>query len=137
MSMIRRNTVQRSVILEAVNKLQCHATAEEVYAEAVKAHPAISRATVYRNLNLLAQMGEIRRLEIPGSVDRYDHLCHNHCHVKCAGCGRVFDVDMDFVTGLESSIRDAHGFDFTGYDIVFHGICPECKAKKDVQSSST
>lgn len=135
--MIRRNTVQRSVILEAVSKLQCHATAEEVYAEVIKTHPSISRATVYRNLNLLAQMGEIRRLEIPGSVDRYDHLCHDHCHVKCAGCGRVFDVDMDFVTGLENAIRDAHGFDFTGYDIVFHGLCPECKAKKDAGASSS
>ena len=128
--MIRRNTVQRSVILEAVNKLQCHATAEEVYAEVVKAHPAISRATVYRNLNLLAQMGEIRRLEIPGSADHFDHITRNHCHVKCKICGRVFDVDMDFVAGLETGIRDTHGFDFTGYDIIFHGVCPECKKQQ-------
>ncbi|MGN1409906.1 MAG: Fur family transcriptional regulator [Eubacteriales bacterium] len=125
--MIRRNTIQRSIVLEAVNKLRCHATADEIYNEIAKTHPTISRATVYRNLKLLSEMGEIRRLEIPGSADCFDHITGNHCHVKCEVCGRVFDVDMDFVSGLESGIRDAHGFDFTGYDIIFHGVCPECK----------
>ena len=91
----------------------------------------ISKATVYRNLNLLSEMGEIRRLEIPGSTDRFDHISRNHCHVKCNICGRVFDVDMDFVTGLEHGIRDTHGFDFIGYDILFHGVCPECKKQQD------
>lgn len=128
--MIRRNTIQRTFVLEAVNKLRCHATADEIYSEIVREHPTISRATVYRNLNLLAEMGEIRRLEIPGSADRFDHIPERHCHVKCEKCGRLFDVDMDFVSGLESGIRDAHGFDFTGYDILFHGVCPGCKAQK-------
>ena len=128
--MIRRNTIQRSFVLEAVNKLHCHATADEIYNEIARQHPTISRATVYRNLNLLSEMGEIRRLEIPGSADRFDHISSNHCHVKCEVCGRVFDVDMDFVSGLESGIRDAHGFDFTGYDIIFHGVYPECKGQK-------
>lgn len=125
--MTRRNTIQRAIVLEAVNKLHCHATADEVYSEIIKTHPTISRATVYRNLNLLSEMGEIRRLEIPGSADRFDHITGNHCHAKCKVCGRVFDVDMEFVSGLENGIRDAHGFDFTGYDIIFHGVCPECQ----------
>ena len=129
--MARRNTIQRSLVLEAVNKLHCHASADEVYDEIKKEHPTISRATVYRNLRLLSETGEIRQLEIPGSADRFDHISSRHCHVKCSVCGRVFDVDMDFVGGLEAGIRDTHGFDFTGYDIIFHGVCPECKAKKD------
>ena len=129
--MTRRNTIQRSLVLEAVNRLHCHATADEVYAEISKEHPTISKATIDRNLNVLSELGEIRRLEIPGSADRYDHISRNHCHVKCKVCGRVFDVDMDFVGGLERGIRDTHGFDFTGYDIIFHGVCPECQKKKE------
>ena len=128
--MAKRNTIQRSLVLEAVNKLHCHATADEVYEVISKEHPTISKATIYRNLNVLSELGEIRRLEIPGSADRYDHISRDHCHVKCKVCGRVFDVDMDFVGGLERGIRDTHGFDFTGYDILFHGVCPECKTKK-------
>lgn len=127
--MKRRNTIQRTIVLEAVNKLRCHATADEIYNKVKESHPSISRATVYRNLNLLSEMGEIRRLEIPGSPDRYDHIPSNHCHVKCEVCGRVFDVDMDFITGLEREIRNSQGFDFSGYDIIFHGTCPECKKR--------
>ncbi|MGN0451437.1 MAG: Fur family transcriptional regulator [Acutalibacteraceae bacterium] len=127
--MVKRNTIQRALVLETVNKLQNHATADEIYEAIISEHPNISRATVYRNLKLLSEMGEIRRLEIPGGPDRFDHRVHKHCHVKCEKCGRLFDVDMDYISGLENNIRDSRGFDFTGYDIIFRGICPECKEK--------
>lgn len=133
MTNMNRNTIQRSLVLEAVNKLRCHATADEIYKEIIKAHPHISRATVYRNLNLLSDRGEIRKVEIPGGADCFDHNLHDHFHVKCERCGRVFDVDMEYVSGLEQNIKDSHGFDFTGYDIVFRGICPECKKSSGKQ----
>ena len=95
--MINRNTIQCSMVLEAVNKLQCHATAVEVYDEVVRVCPHISRATVYRNLNRLSQIGKIRRIEIPGAADRFDHRCQEHYHILCETCGRVFDVDMDVI----------------------------------------
>ena len=125
--MMRRHTIQRSLVLKAVNKLQCHATADEIYEEIIKEHPNVSRATVYRNLNLLSETGHIRKIEIPGGADCFDHLCHDHCHVKCEKCGRIFDVDMEYVTGLEKNIRNDRGFSFTGYDIIFRGICPNCQ----------
>jgi Fur family ferric uptake transcriptional regulator/Fur family peroxide stress response transcriptional regulator len=115
------------LVLEAVNKLRCHATADEIYEELVKEHPSISRATVYRNLQRLCESGEIHRLEIPGGADRFDHLSHEHYHVRCTRCGRVFDVDMDYISDLERSIRDTHGFILKGHDIVFKGVCPECR----------
>ena len=125
--MMKRKTIQRSLVLDAVNKLHNHATADEIYDAVIIEHPNISKATVYRNLNTLSEMGEIRKLEIPGGADRYDHCTHNHCHIKCDKCGRLFDVDMDYISGLENNIRDTRGFDFTGYDIIFRGTCPECK----------
>ena len=125
--MMKRKTIQRSLVLDAVNKLHNHATADEIYDAVIIEHPNISKATVYRNLNTLSEMGEIRKLEIPGGADRYDHCTHNHCHIKCDKCGHLFDVDMDYISGLESNIRDTRGFDFTGYDIIFRGTCPDCK----------
>ena len=121
----KRNTIQRSLVLEAVNKLKCHATADEIYQEVTREHPNISKGTVYRNLNQLSDSGEIRKIETPGGADRFDHRCHDHYHVKCLRCGRVFDVDMEYITGLEGKIRDAHGF--SGHDLMFRGICPECQ----------
>ena len=125
--MTKRNTIQRSLVFEAVNKLRCHATADEIYEAIVTEHPNISRATVYRNLNLLSEMGDIRKIEIPGGADRFDHMCHDHCHVKCEKCGRVLDVDMVYITGLEKNIKNVCGFAFTGNDILFRGVCPDCQ----------
>ena len=92
---MKRNTIQCSLVLDMVNKLQSHATADEIYDAIVQDHPHISRGTVYRNLNRLAEIGKIRKINIPGRAERFDHLCHDHYHVRCEKCGRIFDVDMD------------------------------------------
>lgn len=63
---MKRNTIQRTLVLEAVNHLRSHATAEEVYDAIVQQHPHISKGTVYRNLNQLAKDGEIQKLENAG-----------------------------------------------------------------------
>ena len=126
--MIQRNTIQCSLVLETVNQLHCHATADEVYNAIVTDHPTVSRATVYRNLNRLSETGKIRKIEIPGGPDRFDHQRHEHYHVKCVECGQVFDVDMDYIADLDEKIKDAHGFQFTGHNIIFTGICPGCGA---------
>lgn len=125
--MIKRNTIQCALVLEAVNKLACHATADEIYNALVKEHPHISRGTVYRNLQRLSDLGEIRKREFPGGADRFDHLCSNHYHAKCVKCGRVYDVNMGYMVDLEKSIIDTQGFEFTGHDIVFKGTCTGCK----------
>ena len=76
--MNKRNTVQRALVLKTVKALQSHASADEIYNTIVKEYPDISRGTVYRNLNLLCEMGEIQKREIPGGADRFDHICGNH-----------------------------------------------------------
>ena len=125
--MLKRNTIQRSLVLEAVNRLQCHATAEEIYDAVSREHPHISRGTVYRNLKQLSEAGEIRKMEVPGGPDRYDHRTHSHYHARCLQCGKVFDVEMDYIENLEQSIKDAHGFVISGHDIMFKGVCPKCR----------
>lgn len=124
--MDKRRTIQRSLVLQAVKELRCHVTADEVYDEIVKKHFNISRGTVYRNLNLLSDIGEIRRLGMPSGADRFDHLCHDHYHARCVKCGRVFDVEMEFIADLKKNIKDTHRFEITGHDIIFKGICLEC-----------
>lgn len=128
---MKRHTIQRAPVLAAVNKPRCHATADEVYQTVAEEYPNIGRATVHRNLNALAKEGVVRKPEIPGGADCFDHICTNHCHVRCEKCGRIFDVDMDFVSDLEKNIRDAHGFAMNGYDILFRGICPACQNASD------
>ena len=129
--MNNRHTLQRDLILEAVKELHCHATADDVYDLIVTKHPNISRGTVYRNLNLLSDIGEIRKVEIPSGADRFDHECHPHYHARCIECNRVFNVDMEFISDLQKNIKDTQGFEFTGHDLIFKGICLECNGRRE------
>lgn len=125
--MERRNTIQKDLVLGAVKTLKSHVTADEVYNYIVTSHPSIGKGTVYRNLSILADEGEIRRVEIPNGPDRFDFTLEEHYHVRCVKCGNIFDVDMDTIPDLKEGIKHAHGIKFLGYDILFKGVCIECQ----------
>ena len=92
-----RNTIQRELVLSAVLRMKNHhPTADEIYSEVCKEHPAISKGTVYRNLNMLVESGAIRRVALPDGADRFDFEKVPHYHIRCTKCGRVFDVDMPY-----------------------------------------
>lgn len=124
---VKRNTFQKSLVLETVQTMKCHASADEVYDVVNKTYPNISRATVYRNLNELAKNKKIKKVEIPEGADRFDHQCFDHYHIRCLKCGKIFDVDMEYMKDLEKTIQYPQGFEVEGHDIMFKGICPLCK----------
>mgnify|MGYP004505098159 FL=1 len=123
-----RNTRQRALVLEAVRSLHNHPTSADVYDAVREKHPSISRATVYRNLNVLTEQGEVLHIPVAGGADRYDFRCDCHYHAICRECGVVYDVEMPS-EGLLSSVRDTHGFQIEGFDIIFTGLCPDCADK--------
>lgn len=131
---LKRNTIQRTLVLDAVNRLKSHATADEIYEAVVQTHPRISKATVYRNLNQLADDAEIQKLEMPDGPDRFDHILQRHYHAKCSRCGRVFDVEMDYMEDIIRLVKDAHGFAIDGHNLVFTGVCPSCQ-QADAQNT--
>lgn len=122
-----RNTVQRALVLEAVCSLHDHPTSADVYEKVRERHPSISRATVYRNLNVLAGRGDVLRVEVPHGADRYDYRSQPHYHAACRVCGGVFDVEMPYRTRLADEVVDAHGFAIESHQIVFSGVCPRCQ----------
>ncbi|MEF9841702.1 MAG: transcriptional repressor [Raoultibacter sp.] len=123
-----RNTVQRALVLGAVQSLHHHPTSADVY-EVVRAqYPNISRATVYRNLGVLAKKGEVFRVEVPNGADRYDFHNEPHYHLKCRVCGRVFDADMPHMPNLADAITDTHGFHIEAHQIIFEGVCFDCQS---------
>ena len=90
-----RYSKQRELILQQVQELQDHPTAEEIYKTALHLCPSLSLGTVYRNLNSLVEMGKVRRVCIPGQPDRFDHTLPWHGHLYCTRCGRVEDLPLD------------------------------------------
>ena len=126
MSSIKRNTIQRQSVLNAVKELNMHATAEQVYEYVVRKHPAISKATVYRNLNQMSESGELLNIGNFHGSTRYDHNCHKHHHFVCEKCKLVFDVESDF-SDIPVRIGNAEMFYITSYHLSFCGLCRNCK----------
>ncbi len=124
-------TKQRMVILEELRSSPSHPTVDEIYVRVRKRLPRISLGTVYRNLERLAESGEIGRLETPGSRMRFDAHGERHCHVRCVECGRVEDIDAE----AEDDLASAAGASVSGFRILekrteYLGICPECDGKE-------
>ncbi|MEG0547042.1 MAG: transcriptional repressor [Oscillospiraceae bacterium] len=122
---IKRNTIQKELVLKLVQSMKNHPTADEIYDEVIKKCPTISKATVYRNLNNLADDGVIRRVEVANAPDRYDFTTTEHCHFLCTKCGKIFDCELS--KNYEISEKFKKDFEVTGSEIIFKGYCPKCK----------
>ena len=130
----RRNTIQKDPVRNTVYEMRRHVTANEVYEFVKEFCPTIGKGAVYRNLDILVEEGNLRKVEVSDGPNRFDLTLKNHYHVRCVNCGEISDVDMDEILGLLEKIHDTHGTDFLGYDILFKGICPKCQKKiKDGQ----
>lgn len=123
-----RQTRQRKVILEVLRSTTSHPTADWIYIRARRKIPHISLGTVYRNLDLLTQQGEIRRLDY-GVQNRFDGNSSNHYHFSCNDCGKVFDVDEPIHKKINQRVAQKTGFDIFYHQIEFYGKCRECKEK--------
>lgn len=122
-----RNTIQRQLVLAAVQQMGNHPTPEQVYLFVSNTHPSISRSTVYRNLNLLCNTGNLLKIPVPDAADHVDHNISPHCHAVCSKCGRVFDIDIPNLENPTGKISETHGFCIEGFHIIFFGKCAECK----------
>jgi Fur family ferric uptake transcriptional regulator len=90
--------------------------------------PRISLGTVYRNLEMLAESGLIRRLE--GKQNRFDANTDAHYHVRCLACGRVGDVWMRSATALARRGQRVSDYEILGHRLEFLGHCPQCQQRR-------
>ncbi len=122
----RRMTRQRKVILEELRKVTSHPTADELHRLVRNRLPKISIATVYRNLEILSDEGEVWKMDVAGTQRRFDGTTENHYHIRCSVCGRVDDVDMEVVETIEETAQRACGYQVLSHTTEFTGICPDC-----------
>lgn len=119
---------QRQVIKDFLMTRKDHPTADVVYMNVREQYPNISLGTVYRNLTLLADIGEIQRLRVGDGVDHFDATVEPHYHFVCNKCGSVIDLEMDSI----ETIKDIAGMNFNGsiegHVTYFYGVCGDCCA---------
>ncbi|MDE6107481.1 MAG: transcriptional repressor [Oscillospiraceae bacterium] len=125
----KRYSRQRELIYEAVKGSNAHPTAEMVYQWLKPENPNLSLGTVYRNLNLLAQEGMLRRMPFP--IERYDACTEPHSHLRCEECCRVMDLILDYDAAMDALAAQTHpGIQITHHDLTFYGLCPACRDKQ-------
>ena len=122
-----KHSKQRDAIKNFLMNRYDHPTAETVYLGIKDEFPNISLGTVYRNLSLLSEIGEIQKLSTGIGPDRFDGNPNQHYHFICNSCGSVIDLN---VTGLDH-INVLAGQDFDGevegHLTYFYGKCANCK----------
>lgn len=124
-----RTTRQRRIILEELRKLRSHPSADEVYDVVRKRLPRISLGTVYRNLEILSELGEIQKLELSGTLKRFDWNTSKHYHIRCINCDRVDDAPIGFMKNVEDSLNGATDYKIMDHRLEFLGLCPVCMDK--------
>lgn len=116
-------TKQRKVIFDIIQKAEDHLTAEQIFLLAKEKMPSIAVGTVYRNLNLMENEGEIRRISMFHAPDRFDKRTSAHEHMICSRCGSLKDISLD---GLKETLEKQTGAEILSYDLNLYYICPDC-----------
>lgn len=122
-------TEQRKIVYDIVMNACNHPTAEQIYLEAKRIKPSIAIGTVYRNLGLLCENGDILHIPIIDGPDRYDKTLTAHEHMLCTECGSVVDINIGDLT---DHLRRISGCDIHSYELNLKGICTKCKGCDDL-----
>ena len=125
--------MQRELTYDAVLHYPGHPSADDVYRVISSRYKSISKATVYRNLAALYEDGKIGRV-IPtdGWEARFDHRTEEHIHGYCRKCGRVVDIELSYDNGIiNNAFPMEDGFNITSHELIFEGICKECREKEN------
>ena len=131
-----RHTLQREIVLQTVRAMQGHVTADMIYERIHAAHPSISRATVYRNLRILEGEGRIMRIEVPDGADYYEAAAREHYHIRCSGCGRLFDAALPWMPELGAGARGGRRIRDSRLQPVVRGPVPGLPEKAGRRAAS-
>ncbi|MFT8457874.1 MAG: Fur family transcriptional regulator [Liquorilactobacillus ghanensis] len=131
-------TPQRRATVKTLLRLhESHLSAEELFAKVKEAEPEIGLATVYRTLEVLAELRVVNRVSFEDGITRYDLRTedsgHFHHHLLCQVCGRVEEIHEDLLLDVEQKVEQDYGFKVADHRLTFLGICAKCRAKQHLQ----
>ena len=120
---------QRESIKEYLAGTCEHPTADTVYLHVKQEYPNISLGTVYRNLNLLAELGEAVKITTEYGGDRFDGRTHPHYHFCCKDCGRVMDLELEDMSYINKEASKNFDGIIENHSMMFYGTSNDCIKK--------
>lgn len=119
-------SAQKEIVLKALKDNVVHPTAEYLCDRIREAYPTLGVATVYRNLNKMAEGGVIKKIDGLEQKAHFDHNTHEHYHMMCDKCKRIFDVSSNVAPNILEKTENEMHCKVTSYDVILHGICEDC-----------
>jgi Fur family peroxide stress response transcriptional regulator len=126
---VRKNSKKRQALLDAICNSHEHPTAEMLYSALKPMIPELSLGTVYRNLGVLVQEGQIISVGHINGQERYDAVTHAHPHFVCKSCGSVTDLELpDMVSPMFGLIDSSFHCEPQSYNLTINGLCHKCRS---------
>ena len=132
-----RNSRQKDIVLSALDEYRVHPTADELYKYIHINNTEIGLATVYRNLNKLAEKGIIRKIIGLDGSSHFDSCPTPHYHFVCGCCGKIYDIPGEIAKDLIAKAEEFTDCKITSMDITFRGMCKSCEEKHTTQIENT
>jgi Fe2+ or Zn2+ uptake regulation protein len=121
-------THQREVIFRVLMEMDGHPSPEAIYGRVKKQIPAISLATVYKNLKTFLDTGLAREVSLHHGALRLETNSLPHHHFVCTRCKEIFDIEDDRLSPVELRRELPGGFRLQRYSVEFQGLCGRCAA---------
>ncbi len=129
MATTRKHSYKRDAILRCIRSTTTHPTAEWVYAQLKPDFPELSLGTVYRNLNLFKEEGEIISIGVVNGLERFDGNTEPHIHFVCTHCGAVYDAGkVSLPDAVFAQVQAETGGKIDSCELTFLGSCKHCRS---------
>ena len=124
-------TNQRKVVLETLyTHRKDHLTVDEVYQYVRETNPEVGLATVYRNIQILNRLGIIEKISFDDKDIRYEIFYEDiplhHYHLICKQCGKVDELELDFINRYKDFLKEEKDFEALEAQIKIYGLCRDC-----------
>ena len=125
-------TPPRLAVIEVIQQEGEHLNPNEILRQAQAIHPQTGRATVYRTLELLTELGIVRPIYVGEHGPTYIRAEGGHHHLVCSQCGAIVDFDQCVADGMERELENRFGFEIRSHLLEFYGLCPHCRGQQPV-----
>jgi Fur family ferric uptake transcriptional regulator len=132
-----RITLGREAILDVLLKANKHLSAEDIYMKLRPKYPNIGLTTIYRTLDILADVGLLHKFDFGDGRARYELVekpggMRHHHHLVCTSCNRVIDYtdfideEVELLRQTEKGLSKKYNFEITNHVLQFYGLCKDC-----------
>lgn len=124
-------STERAIIAEQVFENHFHYTADDLYVQLKELGKNISRATVYRTLELLEKSNLVSKIHLENGKHIYEHIYGhtNHGHLVCQNCNKIIEVKSKKIEEMQKKISGEENFKITRHSFKIYGICFECQKR--------